>query len=141
MKRYYQFMNNTPKKCPGCEECEPRVQFGKNKNSKDGKQCYCLNCYKKKRREYSKTSHAKRLARKRKNEYKEQGKLKEYNQKYYERNREFILAKKRTESVVVITDDSRVEKIMGPRRKPFIKPSVEKEKRGRVTLNPQPVRK
>ena len=129
------------KECPLCEECEPRVQFGKNKNSRDGKQSYCLDCYRDKRRQYNKTNHAKRLARKRKNEYKEQGKLKEYNQKYYERNREFILAKKRTESVVVITSDSRAEKIMSSRRKPLIKPSVEKKQRGKVTLNPQPVRR
>lgn len=129
------------KECPLCEECEPRVQFGKNKNSRDGKQSYCLDCYRDKRRQYNKTNHAKRLARKRKNEYKEQGKLKEYNQKYYERNREFILAKKRTESVVVITSDSRAEKIMSSRRKPLIKPSVEKKRRGKVTLNPQPVRR
>ena len=129
------------KECVLCEECEPRVQFGKNKNSKDGKQCYCLDCYREKRREYNKTDHAKQLAKKRKKEYKEQGKLKEYNKKYYDRNREFILAKKRTESVVVISSDSRAEKIMSPERKPFLKPSVEKKKRGKVTLNPQPVRR
>lgn len=129
------------KECPLCEECEPRVEFGKNKNSKDGKQSYCLDCYRDKRRQYSKTNHAKRLARKRKNEYKEQGKLKEYNKTYYDRNREFILAKKRTESVVVITSDPRAEKNDVPRRKPLIKPSEEKKRRGKVTLNPQPVRR
>ena len=105
------------KECVLCKECEPRVQFGKNKNSKDGKQCYCLTCYREKRRQYNKTSHAKRLAEKRKNEYKEQGKLKEYNKKYYERNREFILAKKRTESVVVITSDPRAEKLRDGKKK------------------------
>ncbi len=126
------------KECPLCEECEPRVEFGKNKNSRDGKQSYCLNCYRDKRRQYSKTNHAKRLARKRKNEYKEQGKLKEYNKKYYERNRQWILARKRTEGVVVITSDPRAEKIMSPRRKSIVKPRDIKKKRGSVTLNPKP---
>lgn len=125
--------------CTICAECEPRVQFGKNKNSRDGKQSYCLDCYRDKRREYSKTDHAKQLAEKRKKEYKEQGKLKEYNKNYYDRNREFILAKKRTESVVVITSVPSTEKNVVPRRKPLIKPSEEKRKRGRITLNPQPV--
>lgn len=129
------------KECPLCEECEPRVEFGKNKNSRDGKQCYCLDCYRDKRRQYNKTSHAKELSEKRKNEYRKQGKLKEYNKKYYERNREFILAKKRTESVVVITSDPRAEKLRDGKKKPLLKPREEKKKRGRVTLNPQPVRR
>ena len=127
------------KECVLCEECEPRVQFGKNKNSRDGKQSYCLDCYRDKRREYNKTDHAKQLAEKRKKEYKKQGKLKEYNKTYYERNRQWILAKKRTESVVSITSDPSTEKFMDGKKKPVLKPSEEKKRRGRVTLNPQPV--
>jgi len=46
-----------------------------------------------------------------------------------------------TESVVVITSDPRAEKNDVPRRKPLIKPSEEKKRRGKVTLNPQPVRR
>ena len=127
------------KECVLCEECEPRVQFGKNKNSKDGKQSYCLDCYRDKRREYNKTDHAKQLAEKPKKEYKKQGKLKEYNKTYYERNRQWILAKKRTEGVVSITSDPSTEKFMDGKKKPVLKPSDEKKRRGRVTLNPQPV--
>jgi uncharacterized membrane protein len=127
------------KECILCKECEPRVQFGKNKNSKDGKQSYCLDCYRDKRREYNKTDHAKQLAEKRKKEYKEQGKLKEYNKTYYERNRQWILARKRTDSVVSIISNPSTEKFMDGKKKPVLKPSVEKKKRGRVTLNPQPV--
>ena len=127
------------KECVLCKECEPRVQFGNNKNSRDGKQSYCLDCYREKRREYNKTDHAKQLAEKRKKEYKKQGKLKEYNKTYYERNREFILARKRTEGVVVISSDPSTEKFMDGKKKPVLKPSEEKKRRGRVTLNPQPV--
>jgi hypothetical protein len=127
------------KECPLCQESEPRVQFGKNKNSRDGKQSYCLDCYRSKRRQYSKTDHAKQLAEKRKIQYKEEGKLKEYNQKYYERNRQFILAKKRTESVVVISSVPSTEKIEDLRYKPPLKPSEEKKKRGKITLNPKPI--
>jgi hypothetical protein len=129
------------KECPLCEESEPRVKFGKNKNSRDGKQSYCLDCYKDKRREYSETDNAKQLAENRKKRYKEEGKLKAYNKKYYDQNRQFILAKKRTEGVVVISSDPRVEKIMGLKHEPLIKPSTEKEKRGTITLNPKPVDK
>lgn len=128
------------KECAICKECEPRVKFGKNKNSSDGKQSYCLDCYRDKRRNYNKTDHAKQLAEERKKRYKEEGKIKAYNKKYYDLNRQFILAKKRTESVVVISSDSRAEKIMSPRRKVLVKPSTIKEKRGVVTLNPKPVR-
>lgn len=129
------------KECVLCKECEPRVQFGNNKNSRDGKQSYCLDCYREKRREYNKTDHAKQLAEKRKKEYKKQGKLKEYNKTYYERNREFILARKRTEGVVVISSDPSTEKFMDGKKKPVLKPKEEKKKRGRITLNPQPVRR
>ena len=129
------------KECVLCEECEPRVQFGNNKNSRDGKQSYCIDCYREKRREYNKTDHAKQLAEKRKKEYKKQGKLKEYNKTYYERNREFILARKRTEGVVVISSDPSTEKFMDGKKKPVLKPKEEKKKRGRITLNPQPVRR
>jgi hypothetical protein len=129
------------KECPLCEESEPRVKFGKNKNSRDGKQSYCLNCYKDKRHEYSETDHAKQLAENRKKQYKEEGKLKAYNKKYYERNRQFILAKKRTEGVLAISSVPSTEKLLGPRRKPPIKPSEEKERRGTITLNPKPVDK
>ena len=129
------------KECPLCEECEPRVKFGKNKNSRDGKQSYCLDCYRDKRREYSETDHAKQLAENRKKRYKEEGKLKAYNKTYYDRNRQFILAKKRTESVVVISSVPSTEKFTGLKHKPLIKPSTEKEKRGTITLNPKPVHK
>jgi predicted Zn-dependent protease len=127
------------KKCAMCGESEPRVKFGKNKNSKDGKQSYCLECYKKKRDQYNKTDHAKQLAKIRKDKYKKEGKLKAYNKKYYERNKQFILAKKRTESVVTVTSVPRVEKIMNPRRKSIIKPSEQKKKKGTIILDPKPV--
>lgn len=129
------------KECPLCEQSEPRVKFGKNKNSRDGKQSYCFDCYRDKRRQYSETDYAKQLEKKRKKRYKEEGKIKVYNKKYYDLNRQFILAKKRTEGVVVITSDPRVEKNDVPRRKPLETPREQKEKRGRVTLNPQPINK
>jgi hypothetical protein len=127
------------KECPLCKESEPRVKFGKNKNSRDGKQSYCLDCYRDKRRQYSETDHAKQLAENRKNQYKKEGKLKAYNKTYYDRNRQFILAKKRTEGVLVISSVPSAEKILGPRRKVLIKPSEEKKKKGTITLNPKPV--
>lgn len=125
------------KYCPDCDRKIPLSEFGNNKNSKDGKQAYCLTHYRIRRKKYAMTARGRKLEKLRKLKYRKSGKERQYNKKYYHTHRAQILANKRTETILEICSDSRTEKFKDGKKK--VSHNVCRPKRS-IVLNPKPIK-
>jgi hypothetical protein len=125
------------KYCPDCDRKIPKDRFGNNKNSKDGKQTYCLTHYRIRRKKYNQTQHAQKLEKQRKLRYRASGKESQYNKEYYRTNRMRILARKRTETIGEICTNSRTEMVKDGKKKGS--ENVCKPRKS-IVLNPKPVK-
>lgn len=127
------------KYCPDCGYNRPKSEFGNNKNSRDGKQPYCLTHYKIRRKKYAQTARGKELEKDRKLRFRRSGKQREYNQVYYRTHRDRILSSKSVDRIAEISECSRTEKFKDGNNKKN-KPCVKTVGRKRtIILNPRPV--
>ena len=124
------------KYCPDCRQERPEIEFGRNKNSRDGKQPYCLTHYKIRRKLYSKTERGKETEKARKLRFIKSGKSSQYNKLYYKKHRERILSSKSVDRITEISPCSRTETFKDGKNKPCVKTVAGKKT---IILNPRPV--
>ena len=124
------------KHCPDCGYKKPKSEFGNNKNSKDGKQTYCLIHYRIRRKAYSLSKNGKLSEKSRKMRFRTSGKESQYNKTYYTQHRERILSRRSVETIAEISPCSRTEKFSGSKPKVYPKTVAPRKT---IVLNPRPV--
>jgi hypothetical protein len=126
-------MSNILLKCRKCGVNKKIGKFGCNKRFKNGKQIYCSECFKKIRKKYNNTDRAKLIDRKRVKLFREihKEKVKEYNSKYYQKNKDFLKCKRNTESVGIVENTINRNSINRNSSKNKIK--------NPIVINPKPI--
>ena len=71
------------KQCPQCNRILPIVEFSKNKNLKDGLQCWCKQCHSEGNKRYRQTEKGKQCARRSVRKYRQSEKGKIKTKKYW----------------------------------------------------------
>lgn len=119
------------KRCKKCGVKKLYKDFGNNKSTADGKQPYCILCFRELRRKYERTYKAVRRSKK----YKDKNKtiIREYNKQYYIRNTERLFYKRNTESVIIVGNDNK--KNINKGRKIYNRKVIKHNKD--IVINPQ----
>jgi hypothetical protein len=119
------------KRCPECGRLRRLGRFYNNKSQPDGKQIQCKDCQKKRNAAAKKTEHYRVLKRKRDEKWKSKNRdhVQRYNRDYYQKNRERIISRRNTESIIIIENPDK-KKINTSRRKT-------KKFKDDIVINPQ----
>jgi len=103
-----------------CPNCGRNRKFGKYYNHRgrsNGKQVECKDCQTDRNKRLKQTNRYKILKRKRDENWKEKNKdwMKKYNAEYYRKNKEQIMSRRNTESILIVENGSK-KKINRSRR-------------------------
>jgi len=98
------------KRCPECgRNRRLDKRFYNNKSTKDKKQGICKDCQLTRNKEDRKTENYRKLKRIRDKKWKQDNKdwMKDYNAQYYKKYKERVMARRNTESILIIENGSK----------------------------------